>query len=339
MSIETLNLAEIKKKPPTISDILKLKDEIENWAQFFEIRDIIESPITVDNIEIYLKSYRNLVKNYYKQNKNSEFKDEIEIAYQLGKENISVLENILDALIELYHLKNPTLNKELLYEKWTIPDLMKKLWYNDKSIVLNKNFFFELEDEIWEYLDNAVDNSTEWSDSNYDNLTNYRIPKNHIGKWLQESNTETNVIEQNLNYEFAKKLIEKLKTQDINAYNYSEFKKNLKVLLVMRNNNPDYKELIPVEDIENISVKLFKIIYIENTLSELFPSVEYWDLLKKSNWKNLNLEYLNELIIKLSKENNSQFKLNFEDLYMDSQEEELNFYIKSIVSKEKEQAN
>lgn len=308
-----------------------LKVEIEHWVRFFDLRDKLEWPINVENLEDYQMAFENLAKNYYKQEWSWIPDTEVERVYQLWKQRISTLSDILDALIEQYNLKNPKLNKNLLYKSSNIAELMNKLWYSNNQL-LDDNFFQELSDKLWEAIDNSENNSPQV----VSNITNPdELPKNWIQIWLEslgignDGNTlDSNQEKNSLN---LLKTIVKLENYKITSENFESFKDDLFLFITLIDDiKIDNKT---IEIIRWIARKFFDVILIKNILLDIYPEAELSDLLKKHQKYNKKWTIVFDDSYLKTLGQKTWIRPNIYDIIMDDSEKTILSYLDNILKK------
>lgn len=165
-----------------------------DFIKYDEIRDTLEWNITLVNIEDYLMTFENLVKNYVQNENSSINRWEIQRVFLTWKEKIITLVKILDWLIQVSRITKKDIDEKALYEKWDITSLIWPIW--DDINTLDWNILGIIEKKLEDIIESpsdqeTIDENNIWSQNDDNNITDinnsdFIMPRNRIQNWLED---------------------------------------------------------------------------------------------------------------------------------------------------------
>ncbi|NDK08077.1 hypothetical protein EOM39_02415 [Candidatus Gracilibacteria bacterium] len=165
-----------------------------DFIKYDEIRDTLEGNITLVNIEDYLMTFENLVKNYVQNENSSINRGEIQRVFLTGKEKIITLVKILDGLIQVSRITKKDIDEKALYEKGDITSLIGPI--GDDINTLDGNILGIIEKKLEDIIESPSDQETidennigsQNDDNNITDINNsdFIMPRNRIQNWLED---------------------------------------------------------------------------------------------------------------------------------------------------------
>lgn len=193
MSIEKTSFFTKEKREIGQYNYHQQKENLD-FIKYDEIRDTLEWNITLDNIEEYLMTFENLVKNYVQNENSSINRWEIQRVFLTWKEKIITLIKILDWLIQVSRITKENIDEKALYEKWDISNLIWPIW--DDIDTLDWNILGIIEKKLEDILEfpsdqEVNDENNIWLQNEDNNIpdisnSNFIMPRNRIQNWLED---------------------------------------------------------------------------------------------------------------------------------------------------------